>query len=188
MDLDNQDTYTAPGGPEEAEDDDSPFGDEEEQIERHDQESVDSQEEQTKHYDHESVDLDATQDTNTNGVDEENEHENQASDAETDFHGCQTDAGSVELDTAVEVNYRKKSPSLVAFEEEPPKTNGFTNGHRHVEEDERVSSDDDDMSDIPATIAPKPIFVEPRMERDKSKSKSKSKSKTKTKRRPVGFR
>jgi hypothetical protein len=188
MDLDNQDTYTAPGGPEEAEDDDSPFGDEEEQIERHDQESVDSQEEQTKHYDHESVDLDATQDTNTNGVDEENEHENQASDAETDFHGCQTDAGSVELDTAVEVNYRKKSPSPVAFEEEPPKTNGFTNGHRHVEEEERVSSDDDDMSDIPATIAQKPLFVEPKKERDKSKSKSKSKSKTKTKRRPVGFR
>lgn len=192
MYLDNRDTYTAPGGPEEAEDDGLPFEDEEEQIERQGQETVGSEEmeEHTKHYDHESVDLDATQDTNTNGVDQENECENQASDAETDFNGCQTDAGSVELDTAEEANYRKKSPSPMAFEEEQPKTNGYMNGHRHVEEEERVSSDDDDMSDIPATIAPKPIFVEPRKKKDKSKSRSKSKSelKTKTQRRPVGFR
>lgn len=184
MDLDNQDTYTAPGGPE-AEDDDSPLEDEEANLEHHDQESLDAEdeEESTKHYDHESVDLDATRDTATNDIHDENEDENQASDAETDFHGFQdagSYAGSIDLDTPVQTNYRKMA-SPVTFEEEPPMINGLTNGHRHVEEEQRVSSDDDDMSDIPAKIAPKPKVTGPKYKKEK-------KSKSKSKKRPMGFR
>ena len=197
MDVDNHDTYTAPGGPA-AEDDDSSFDDEADKAFHDNQESADlseiESEETTNHHDNESVDLDAARLTSadeqpivngespTNGV--YNEVENPGSDAETDFHGFQEDAGS---DTSVQSDHRKKVASPVPFEKEPPKLNGLTNGHRHkqIELEERVSSDDDDMSDIPAKIAPKVKVLETKKGK---RTKKEKKSKSKKQKRPMGFR
>jgi hypothetical protein len=198
MDVDNHDTYTAPGGPA-AEDDDFSFDDEADKAIHDDQESADfseieNEEENTNHHDNESVDLDAARlisadeepiadgESTTNGV--YNEVENQGSDAENDFHGFQEDAGS---DTPVQSDHRKKVASPVPFEKEPPKVNGLTNGHRQkqIEVEERVSSDDDDMSDIPAKIAPKVKVLETKRGK---RTKKEKKSKSKKQKRPVGFR
>lgn len=198
MDVDNHDIYTAPGGPA-AEDDDSSFDDEADKAIHDDQESADfseieNEEENTNHHDNESVDLDAARlisadeepiadgEPTTNGV--YNEVENQGSDAETDFHGFQEDAGS---DTPVQSDHRKKVASPAPFEKEPPKVNGLTNGHRQkqIEVEERVSSDDDDMSDIPAKIAPKVKVLETKKGK---RTKKEKKSKSKKQKRPVGFR
>jgi hypothetical protein len=198
MDVDNHDTYTAPGGPA-AEDDDSFFDGEADKAFHDNQESADlseieSEEETTNHHDNESVDLDAARltsadeepivngESSTNGV--YKEVENPGSDAETDFHGFQEDAGS---DTSVQSDHRKKVASPVPFEKEPPKVNGLTNGHRHkqIELEERVSSDDDDMSDIPAKIAPKVKVLETKKGK---RTKKEKKSKSKKQKRPMGFR
>jgi Myb-like DNA-binding domain len=186
MELDNHNAYTAPGGPE-AEENSPSSEDEEDILLDHIQESAiideaEEDEESTQHYDHESVDLDAGRDPKPNGDLDDNK--TLGSDAETDFHGFQDgdgDVGSVDLDTPVRTGIRKRLASPVTFEEKTPKVNGFTNGHRHVEVEEQVSSDDDDMSDIPAKIVPKARAAE-------STSKKKSKPKIKAKKRPLGFR
>jgi hypothetical protein len=51
--------------------------------------------------------------------------------------------------------------------------------------EERVSSDDDDMSDIPAKIAPKVKVLETKKGK---RTKKEKKSKSKKQKRPVGFR
>jgi hypothetical protein len=154
MDLDKLETYTGAGGPE-AEDDDSLF-------------QSDEEESSLQHHDDESVDLDGVRTITTNGVHDENEG----------FESDLQDAESVDLDIPVQTNYErrgtksKRSASPAPSEDEPTKVNGFANGH--VEEEEQVSSDDDDMSDIPAKVAPK--IIEPQ------------KIKTKSKKRRMGFR
>ncbi len=144
MDLNRPDTYTAAGGPA-AEDDNSSF---------------ENDEGSPEHYDEGSVDLDEDCNATTNGAHEDHQGE------ESDFQ----DAGSVDLDAPIQTTYErrggksKRSASLVSVEEEPPKINGSANGH--VDE-ERLSSDDDDMSDIPAKVPPK--VIEPRKKKTKSK-------------------
>ncbi|PMD42697.1 hypothetical protein L207DRAFT_457172 [Hyaloscypha variabilis F] len=210
MDMDNDDiTYTAPGGPE-AEDDDSLLEDEEDKHIETDQESVGldeyEDEEETTHHDQESVDLDAARDASanedmevdeeepsvaegkpsTNGFHEEESSQNYGSDAETDFHGFQTEAGSVDLDTAVQTSHRHKSSSPAPSGEDTPKANGLLNGlAKGYNYHEEVSSDDDDMSDIPAKIIPKAKVVEAKREKKPKKDK---KSKSKSKKRISGFR
>ena len=147
-----------------------------------DQESVDldeyqdeEEEDSTRHHDQESVDLDAVRDTSanedieldgenppiaeeevppTNSFHEEERSQNYGSDADTDFHGFQTEAGSMDLDTPVKTTQGTQSSSPAASGRDTPKVNGFlnslaneyANGYKYHEEE--VSSDDDDMSDI----------------------------------------
>ncbi|KAE9369317.1 hypothetical protein N431DRAFT_485242 [Stipitochalara longipes BDJ] len=207
-------TYTAPGGPEAEVDDSPVEDEADRHIhhdqdnvdfdknEDGDGNEEEEEEESTRHHDQESVDLDAGRDASANEdmeVDEEEHlvargpstngfHEGSSqsygSDAETDFQGFQTEAGSVDLDAPVQTD-QKKQPSPVASGEDTAKVNGLlngvSNGYRYQEEE--VSSDDDDMSDIPAKIVPKAKVVETKREKKPKKDK-----KSKSKKRPVGFR
>jgi hypothetical protein len=148
MDLDKRDVYVESDGPE-AENDDFPFGDEEDSL---------------PHYDQESVDLDQDRTTITNGnYDDKDGLDGQESDIQ--------DSGSVDLDAPVQTNYErrggqgKRLASPISFKEDMSKLNGYANGHNEAEE--RVSSDDSDMADIPAKIPPRVVEM-------KKKKKTKS--------------